>query len=98
MESKKKADVSAILVGGYILLLFFAFVFYIIMYKETPFAGVFIVVLTMPWSIFMGPLLRNIGIFESVKSWDLFIYAILNLIILYYIGTCVKHKKQNIKK
>ena len=95
LMGKQKSKLGIIFVQIYAILVIVAFLFLILMIKKTAFAGVYLVLLTLPWSIFLSRLLDFYGIQDSVPiivKLVLFIFfALPNALILYCIG--VKFEK-----
>ena len=94
---KQKSKLGIIFVQIYAVLVIVAFLFLILMIKKTAFAGLYLGLLTLPWSIFLSRLLDSYGIQDSIPiiiKIILFIFCALpNALILYYIGTKIERKK-----
>lgn len=94
-KSKKGIQFVAV----YILLLIAAFIFAFFMITHNPskseFVGVYILILTLPWSLLGGILLDYLGLLSSVKFLDTIIYAIINSIILYFIGANIEKNRDS---
>jgi len=90
---KQKSKLGIIFVKIYAILVIVAFLFLILMIKKTAFAGLYLGLLTLPWSIFLSRLLDFYGMHVPVIIIIvLFIFcAIPNALILYCIG--VKFEK-----
>jgi len=91
---KKMSKFGVFIVGVYIVLVIIALSFLIIMHTNYPekseFAGVYIIVLTFPWSF---GILKTLG--AHVNSIALFIFlfmgcAIVNAVILYWFGNKIE--------
>lgn len=89
--SKQKSKTGLIFATTYLLLVLAALMFLFLMLRKTAFAGVYILVLTFPWSFVIFWILDLLGVIDSVflviKVLIFIICAILNASILYYMGS-----------
>jgi hypothetical protein len=93
LKSKAGLTVAKI----YLLLVLAALVFAVIALKKTAFAGLYLMLLTIPWSFITTELLDSFHIQDSVpilvKLGILLLAAVLNAIILYCIGAMIEKTK-----
>ncbi len=86
-KEKHKADL--LIVKIYVAVFLTSLIFLILTLKTTPFAGVFVVILTLPWSIISTLLFDYLGIMDSIPTLIKIIVSILeaslNAFILYKI-------------
>ncbi len=81
----------------YLLLVLIALVFTLIVMKESALAGIYLLVLTMPWSFMTTALLDKLHIQDSIpiaiKLGILIAEAFVNASILYCIGAMIEKTK-----
>ncbi len=86
-EAKNKVGLAVVLI--YILLVFAALIFAVVNLTKSAFAGLYLVVLTLPWSFAFAALLDKLGIQDSVpitlKLLTHVILAIVNASLIYFI-------------
>ncbi len=81
--------------AAYMVLVLPALIFLIFMLishtAESEFAGVYLVILTLPWSIFLTIILDTLHIQDStpiaIKMLILIFFAFVNTFIIYFVGT-----------
>ena len=83
-------------VGIYLVLVVIAFVIYLYLYKKTALAGLYLIILTFPWSILATTILEFLGLLNKLSVQLIILtsifYALINSIILYYIVTRSNNK------
>ncbi len=92
---RSKAGLS--IVKSYLLLVLAALVFTLIALKKTAFAGLYLLLLTLPWSILSTKLMDGLHIQDSVpiviKIGISILESFLNAGILYVIGAIIEKTK-----
>lgn len=96
----RNTKIGRILVIIYVILVMIAFSFYLYNIKQSAFAGVYIVVLTFPWSLlliffqFILVLLSG-KYFTFVSSLLLILFGLINAVFLYRLGYQIEFGENN---
>jgi len=97
---KHKSKLGTIFVKIYAALVIVAFLFLIVMIKKSPFAGVYLVLLTFPWSFFLSSFLDFYRIQDSIPLLiNLFLSvscALPNAVIVYCIGKTIERLNRSL--
>ncbi|MHB8883395.1 MAG: SCO4225 family membrane protein [Thermodesulfovibrionales bacterium] len=88
------------MVATYLLLVTIALLILVVISpSQIGFAGVYIIILTMPWSLFSTEMLISLGLMDTISmSAEIVIFigeAILNGFILYLIGSKYDRARKN---
>jgi len=85
----EKTKIGLTLVAIYATLAIAAYIFLVLQINDTPFAGIYITLLTAPWSFIETEVLDHFGVIDKIsiatKNVSLVMYVILNALIIYCI-------------
>lgn len=102
MDLRKKG-LGFFFAAAYLLIVTVAFLFVLFMMMFNPskseFSGLYLIITTLPWSLFLTQLLDRVGMQDSIpillKLMLLMLFGVLNAIFLYLFGSCLDRKVNN---